>query len=96
MNAERARAWPYSLVATATHDMKRGEDVRARLAALSHAPHVWAQIVEAAERSSGEAPDANDRYMLLQTMIGAWPASARWLAEGDGRLNFGSASPPTR
>lgn len=73
MNCERAGAWPHALVATATHDMKRGEDVRARLAALSHAPDVWTQIVSAAERVEGEAPDANDRYMLLQTIVGAWP-----------------------
>ncbi|MBX9758237.1 MAG: malto-oligosyltrehalose synthase, partial [Beijerinckiaceae bacterium] len=49
LNAVRAAAWPHSLVATATHDMKRGEDVRARLAALSHAPAAWSEIVQASE-----------------------------------------------
>lgn len=73
-NAERAHAWPDALTATATHDMKRGEDVRARLAALTHAPDVWIRLVASAERIEAEAPDARDRYMLLQTFAGAWPA----------------------
>ena len=73
-NAERAERWPDALTTTATHDMKRGEDVRARLAALTHAPDVWLRLVDAAERVNVEAPDARDRYMLLQTFVGAWPA----------------------
>lgn len=76
MNAERAAHWPASLLATATHDMKRGEDLRARLLALSHAPQTWLRFVEAAQADRGDGtPDANDRYMLLQTLIGAWPAA---------------------
>src|SRR5690606_22568445 len=74
-NTERAEKWPDSLTATATHDMKRGEDVRARLAAFSHAPHAWRRIVEAADLKAGDLPDTNDRYMLLQTIVGAWPVS---------------------
>lgn len=72
-NLERASRWPHSLTATATHDMKRGEDVRARLAALTHAPDSWGRIVEAAQSVARDHPDANDRYMLLQTIVGAWP-----------------------
>lgn len=74
-NAERALRWPGSLTTTATHDMKRGEDVRARLAAFTHAPDSWWRIVEAARPIAHDPPDANDRYMLLQTIVGAWPVS---------------------
>ena len=37
-NAERAKLWPNSMLGTSTHDTKRGEDARARLAALSEIP----------------------------------------------------------
>ncbi|MBP1474045.1 malto-oligosyltrehalose synthase [Frateuria sp. MAH-13] len=82
--AERARDYPNNLLATATHDHKRGEDARARLAVLSHAavvPH-WASTVERwRERNDGlrtavdgaRAPSAADEYMLYQTLVGAWP-----------------------
>jgi (1->4)-alpha-D-glucan 1-alpha-D-glucosylmutase len=40
-NAERGRRWPGSLLATATHDTKRGEDVRARIDVLSEVPAEW-------------------------------------------------------
>ena len=37
----RARDWPHAMLATATHDHKRGEDTRARLAVLSEIPKIW-------------------------------------------------------
>ncbi|RKP47443.1 malto-oligosyltrehalose synthase [Trinickia fusca] len=40
-NVERARHFPHTLVATATHDHKRGEDMRARLAVLSEIAQEW-------------------------------------------------------
>ncbi len=63
------------MLATATHDHKRGQDVRARLAVLSDVPGRWRQRVEQWERSIGEGSDvdAADRYMLYQTLFGAWP-----------------------
>ncbi len=73
---ERATAWPRALLATATHDHKRGEDVRARLAVLSEVPETWLRYVE---RWNGLAADAlegidpADAYMLYQTLYGAWP-----------------------
>ncbi|UGB39628.1 malto-oligosyltrehalose synthase [Frateuria soli] len=82
--AERARDYPHNLLATATHDHKRGEDARARLAVLSHAavvPH-WAAAVERWRgRNAGlralvggaTAPSPADEYMLYQTLVGAWP-----------------------
>ncbi|WP_338241344.1 malto-oligosyltrehalose synthase [Aurantiacibacter hainanensis] len=72
----RARSFPHSMLATATHDHKRGEDVRARLAVLSAVPDVWAERV-AAWDGIARGPDsglhAGDRYALYQMLFGAWP-----------------------
>lgn len=79
---ERARSWPHSLSATATHDTKRGEDVRARLDVLSEVPDQWATLVEnlnALTKGSlteveGElVPSFNERYFIYQTLVGTWP-----------------------
>ena len=45
-NRERAADWPNAMIATATHDTKRGEDARARLYALSEMPDSWASAIE--------------------------------------------------
>ncbi len=81
-NAARAQNWPHAMLATATHDTKRGEDNRARLAVLSEMPdqwrgHVatWSRILRA-RRGDVEgvaAPDRDDEYMLYQTLVGSWP-----------------------
>ena len=72
----RAADWPRALLATATHDHKRGEDVRARLAALSTMPERWLTHVRRWD-ALAEAPldgvDPADAYMLYQTLVGAWP-----------------------
>jgi malto-oligosyltrehalose synthase len=75
---ERCRHFPHALLATATHDHKRGEDVRARLAVLSERADEWTSLLPGwIERSaplrSGDAPSAGDIAMLLQMIIGAWP-----------------------
>ncbi len=72
------RAW--SMLATSTHDTKRGEDVRARIATLSEFPGVWADCVgrwrARAEHGWGEvAPDRTLEYLMWQTLVGAWPLS---------------------
>ncbi len=77
---ERARDWPSAMLATATHDHKRGEDVRARIAVLSEIPDLWRSRVEhwfelAAPYADGVDPA--DTYMLLQTLFGAWPTNLR-------------------
>jgi (1->4)-alpha-D-glucan 1-alpha-D-glucosylmutase len=70
------------MLATATHDTKRGEDSRARLAALTETPEEWGRRVEASSRllrarrgdvESVGAPDRNDEYMLYQLLVGSWP-----------------------
>jgi (1->4)-alpha-D-glucan 1-alpha-D-glucosylmutase len=75
---ERLERSPLGLLTTMTHDAKRSADVRARIAALSWIPDEWESFVDRAlalMESSGEAPDAVERYFLLQTLAGAWPIS---------------------
>jgi (1->4)-alpha-D-glucan 1-alpha-D-glucosylmutase len=73
----RAKSWPASMLATATHDHKRGEDVRARLAVLSELPGVWRQATAGwfglNSRFRPEGLDPGDEYMLYQMLAGAWP-----------------------
>ncbi|MBP0443455.1 malto-oligosyltrehalose synthase [Roseomonas sp. SSH11] len=79
---ERAKYFPREMLATATHDHKRGEDTRARLAVISELPDEWAATLTRWTRLNsvlkkevdGEpAPDATDEIMLYQSLIGAWP-----------------------
>lgn len=79
-NARRLAHWPHALLATATHDTKRGEDARARLAALGDLPEEWRRCVvswSAALRDNapaGATPfDRNDEYMVYQMLVGSWP-----------------------
>ncbi|MGF7056080.1 (1-_4)-alpha-D-glucan 1-alpha-D-glucosylmutase [Bosea sp. OAE752] len=79
-NIERSRSWPHAMVATATHDTKRGEDARARLLALSEMPSEWANAAQDWQRLSREIaasdiPDANDRHLILQQILAGWPMS---------------------
>ncbi|QAY77600.1 malto-oligosyltrehalose synthase [Sphingosinicella sp. BN140058] len=77
---ERLETFPHALLATATHDHKRGEDVRARLAVLSEVPERW---IETARRWLARVPegiDAGDCYQMFQTLVGAWPLGS---AEAD-------------
>ncbi|MPZ33953.1 MAG: malto-oligosyltrehalose synthase [Rhodospirillales bacterium] len=76
---QRRRAdWPRALLATATHDHKRGEDGRARLAVLSGMAMEWAALQRSLVEDSRPlcrdgAPSASDVALLLQTIVGAWP-----------------------
>ncbi len=83
--AERLRTQPRGLIATATHDTKRGEDARARLYALSEAPIAWirgvarwsamnASAVE--DLPGGPAPDPDTQWMLYQALVGIWPSGS--------------------
>ncbi|WP_300156127.1 malto-oligosyltrehalose synthase [Solidesulfovibrio sp.] len=86
--AERAGQWPRSMSATATHDAKRGEDARLRLAALSEMPADWRAALGAMHRAGRRrktlvgdkpAPERNDEYMLYQAMLAHYPARAEEL-----------------
>jgi (1->4)-alpha-D-glucan 1-alpha-D-glucosylmutase len=75
-NARRAEHRPHSMVTTATHDMKRGEDVRARLAALSEMPHEWRRALArwaSLNREHRGIVTLLDEYGVYQTLLGAWP-----------------------
>ncbi len=78
--AARHLAFPHAMLATATHDHKRGEDARMRLAVLSELSPEWTEAVTAWERACEpllatlpQQPDPTDRLMLYQSLIGAWP-----------------------
>jgi (1->4)-alpha-D-glucan 1-alpha-D-glucosylmutase len=78
VHARLAAGRPAALLATATHDTKRGEDVRARIAALSELPAVWDAAVARwrarADAGWGDvAPDRVFEYAMWQTLVGAWP-----------------------
>ena len=79
---ERRRRFPRALLATATHDHKRGEDTRARLSVLSEIAPEWEAAVERWMRldaplrrdtTDGPAPTVGDELMLYQTLVSAWP-----------------------
>ncbi len=80
--ATRQKNWPNSMNATTTHDTKRSEDTRARIAVLSEIPEKW----EAALRcwslgndkfvhkaNAAAVPDRNEEYLFYQTLVGVWP-----------------------
>ncbi|MDE2483504.1 MAG: malto-oligosyltrehalose synthase, partial [bacterium] len=85
-NERRAAEHPLGMLATATHDQKRGEDARMRINALSEMPARWRRALRSlrlldatpASGSVAESPSANDRYALLQTLLATWPAE--WTA----------------
>jgi (1->4)-alpha-D-glucan 1-alpha-D-glucosylmutase len=81
-NTARVRRSPHALSATATHDTKRGEDMRARINVLSEIPEEWRHHVARWQRLNrrhrtmldGRAvPGANTEYFIYQTLAGAWP-----------------------
>lgn len=78
----RAKNFPHAMLASATHDHKRGEDVRARLAVLSEMPDEWVEqqsvwLRDAAPFFSkidgSPAPSLSDATILFQMLVGAWP-----------------------
>ena len=70
----RHASLPYSMLATATHDHKRGEDVRARLAVLSEYAAEWTQALPRwLSQCAREQPYSGDIAILLQMIVGAWP-----------------------
>ena len=86
-NQERQAKWPYALSPLSTHDTKRSEDVRARINVLSEIPDEWSAAVRRWRRMNARTggrskiksvPDANEEYLLYQTLVGAWPLQT-WL-----------------
>jgi (1->4)-alpha-D-glucan 1-alpha-D-glucosylmutase len=82
-NAERARTHPHAMLATATHDHKRGEDTRLRIAALTEFPAEWSRAIarwsrmNAGLRDAGRgAPSPVDELLFYQTVVGTLPLDA--------------------
>src|SRR5256886_872836 len=84
-NLDRHRNWPATLLATSTHDTKRSEDVRARMLAISEIPELWRRSLQRwrtvnrrwkKDVNESEAPDANEEYLLYQTLLGTWPIAS--------------------
>ncbi|MEN3361939.1 MAG: (1-_4)-alpha-D-glucan 1-alpha-D-glucosylmutase [Mycobacteriales bacterium] len=70
--ARRQRTWPAGMTTLSTHDTKRSEDVRARLAVLAEVPSEWAATVRRWS-ASAPVPDGALAHLLWQTVAGAWP-----------------------
>jgi (1->4)-alpha-D-glucan 1-alpha-D-glucosylmutase len=80
--AEAANRRPHAMLATSTHDTKRSEGVRARLALLSEVPGPWADAVRRWSTHNEQyrlenVPDRNAEYLLYQTLVGAWPIETK-------------------
>jgi (1->4)-alpha-D-glucan 1-alpha-D-glucosylmutase len=91
-NRERLERFPLSVLATSTHDTKRGEDARARLNILSEIPKTWREMVTRWARINSSArtpvrgdmaPDRSDEYLYYQALLGAWPADCGDHPEAD-------------
>jgi (1->4)-alpha-D-glucan 1-alpha-D-glucosylmutase len=85
-NAARHERFPNGLLVTQTHDTKRSGDVRARIGALAGMAGEWREHVLRwrdlnADLRAGGAPDANEEYLIYQTLVGAWPISRDRLEE---------------
>ena len=75
----RQAGFPHSMTTLSTHDTKRGEDVRARIAVLAEIPAEWAEALHQL-RAAHPLDDAPFENLLWQAIVGAWPASRERLA----------------
>lgn len=80
-NIARHKDWPYSMLASSTHDTKRSEDLRARINVLSEIPEEWKEKVLAWTKNNKKhkspmnktlEPRWNTEYFIYQTLIGVW------------------------
>jgi (1->4)-alpha-D-glucan 1-alpha-D-glucosylmutase len=74
-SAARAQQWPDSMTTLSTHDTKRSEDVRARLAVLAELPSEWSAAVRRWSDRRG-LPEPTLNLLAWQTLVGAWPIGA--------------------
>ena len=75
-NAQMQAHYPLTMTTLSTHDTKRADDVRARLAVLTEMPREFRKILRRWSRMNaklGAAIDRNTEYFYYQTVIGAWP-----------------------
>lgn len=76
-NRWRSQHAPLGMLTSSSHDTKRGEDVRARLAGLTLIADEWVAAVQRwsdlLRQANAPGIDANDLYYLFQQLVGAWP-----------------------
>ncbi len=91
-NLARLDQRPLEMLATSTHDAKRGEDARMRLSAISEIPDQWRRAVSEWMRINGPnrtkieglwAPDRNDEYLFYQSLVAVWPFQGETAAAPD-------------
>ena len=73
-HGSRQREWPEAMTTLSTHDTKRSEDVRARIAVLAEAPEVWGRALGRLQELA-PVPDPAFGNLLWQAAYGAWPIS---------------------
>ena len=81
-NVQRAKLGPHAMLASSTHDTKRSEDVRMRIAALAEMPEVWEKALKRWRKLNNRhrvkvddsfAPSRNEEFLIYQTLLGTWP-----------------------
>lgn len=91
-NRLRAEHHPHGMLATATHDTKRGEDARTRIDAISEIAGEWTQAVgrfaklharHRTRRGRETAPDPRDEWLFYQTLVATLPPGGGELAAAD-------------
>jgi len=94
-NAARQRDWPVEMTTLSTHDTKLGEDVRARIHALSELTDEWQEALGRVLRTTshtrtllagGPAPDRDDECRFLQVLLGCWPPGVPFEAPASAEL----------
>ena len=84
--AARVASWPSTMTTLSTHDAKRSEDVRARLAVLAEVPGEWAELLPR-WAARHPLPDRSLELLAWQNLIGAWPISADRMASYLGKAS---------
>jgi malto-oligosyltrehalose synthase len=83
----RSASGSESLNTTSTHDSKRSEDSRCRLAVLSQLPDVWRSVVEVLRHSHGALAakefgsagvPVEIESLLYQSIVAIWPSGVAW------------------
>jgi (1->4)-alpha-D-glucan 1-alpha-D-glucosylmutase len=77
--ADREARSPATMTTLSTHDTKRSEDVRARLAVLSEIPGEWAALMRR-WAAAHPLPERSLELLAWQCLIGAWPIPADRMA----------------
>jgi (1->4)-alpha-D-glucan 1-alpha-D-glucosylmutase len=78
-NAGRVAGRPETMTTLSTHDTKRSEDVRARLAVIAEVPGEWGPRLR--EWAAAQPlPDRSLDLLAWQNLVGAWPIPADRMA----------------